>query len=917
MGAEPTTAIDRRDAALACACGLAALAAYVRTLAPGLTSDVDSPMFQFIGRVLGVAHNPGYPLYALVTWPIAQIPVGSLAWRINLFSAAMGALAVGLTAIAARRLGCGRIVAAFAAFGLASGRIFWSQAIVAEVYTLHLVLVAALLQWALAWEASRRPRDFYAAVACLAIGLGHHTTIAAFAPALAAHALIVDRRFVLRLRTVATAAGICLLGLLPYLYVLIRSRDPQAYLDSRATTLGGLVQVVLGGQFRERLFTDPWTTVVTERIPALVTLVLRPDLTLVGLALALAGAVWLLRRRVAAAVLLITGAAIVLAFVAGYAVVDQPVFLLPVVLCLWLLAATGLERLLAALARALPSGRLGTVLPAVAGVLGLALPIGLAAHHGPRVDRSGDRAAARQIERLVAALPDRSAIAGGDFIAERMVQYELLGRDAAAGRDISLAPRDAASIAALAARGVHVVAFPSAITPLRLAGLDFAASPVPLADRTLDAVIGELPRGSIVALAIPSTHATGLRPASRKAWDVLGLPPAWGTGAGAEHVAVATVGAGVPARALSAPMLARLPLAAHEHPWTGRTDIEAAAGGGIAVIRAGGRDLLGAADGVAVAIWTPDGTLRRAFAVGPANGYQVPLEAGALTAYPLIGVAASGTVAPDGGPLDVTALASTGSVTASVPAGGVLALEIEDAAGAVEPYIVEQDGGARIDVRPPPDGRGPTRMTIAADGGRSAAIFVVFGAIPERLVAGLQGGAGPAQVRRVATTGLLRGPGRRSAVVRMTRDEQALLLGPGWSAVEADDAGPFRWITRHEARLVLPATSPSWHTLAVEAFRPPGDGAPGAGPPAAGQTEAGATGEGPTGDGAAAVRVRINGETLPAQPVQPGWHRYVWTLSPPLAAALGRAPAELSLIVDGPASPRRLAVSAIRFSDVP
>ena len=70
--------IDRRDLAVAVACGAVALAAYLRTLAPGLTADLDSPLFQFIGRALGVAHNPGYPLYTLLTWPIAQLPVGQV-----------------------------------------------------------------------------------------------------------------------------------------------------------------------------------------------------------------------------------------------------------------------------------------------------------------------------------------------------------------------------------------------------------------------------------------------------------------------------------------------------------------------------------------------------------------------------------------------------------------------------------------------------------------------------------------------------------------------------------------------------------------------------------------------------------------------------------------------------------------------
>jgi hypothetical protein len=48
-----------KDRALALAIGAAAFALYVRTPAPGLVPIMDTPMFQFLGRVLGVAHNPG------------------------------------------------------------------------------------------------------------------------------------------------------------------------------------------------------------------------------------------------------------------------------------------------------------------------------------------------------------------------------------------------------------------------------------------------------------------------------------------------------------------------------------------------------------------------------------------------------------------------------------------------------------------------------------------------------------------------------------------------------------------------------------------------------------------------------------------------------------------------------------------
>jgi len=309
MPREPTPAVhagtlDRRDVVLACVCGAVALAAYLRTLAPGLTSDQDSPLFQFIGRALGVAHNPGYPLFTLLTWPIAQLPIGELAWRINVFSAAMGAIAVGLVYLAARQLAARPIVAAGAALGFAAGATFWSQAVIAEVYTLHAALVAGLLAAAFAWSRSRRPGHFHAALGCLAAGLGHHTTILAFAPGLALLAGIVDRRFAFRLRTLATSAAIVALGVLPYALILVRSRDPEAYVESRATTLAGLAQVVLGRQFRDRLFGDDWRALAATQAPLLWQRVFGGDLTWAGLALAALGALWLLRRRPGEALLM-------------------------------------------------------------------------------------------------------------------------------------------------------------------------------------------------------------------------------------------------------------------------------------------------------------------------------------------------------------------------------------------------------------------------------------------------------------------------------------------------------------------------------------------------------------------------------------------------------------------------------------
>ncbi len=63
---------------------------FVITLRPDVGGTEDSPKFQFVGRVLGTSHSPGYPFYAMATWVFGWLPIGNLAYRIKLFSAGCG-----------------------------------------------------------------------------------------------------------------------------------------------------------------------------------------------------------------------------------------------------------------------------------------------------------------------------------------------------------------------------------------------------------------------------------------------------------------------------------------------------------------------------------------------------------------------------------------------------------------------------------------------------------------------------------------------------------------------------------------------------------------------------------------------------------------------------------------------------------
>src|SRR5262245_20177105 len=78
---------------------IAVFSLYLWTLAPGVVGG-DSGEHQLAVLLLAIPHTTGYPLYLLVgkLWTML-LPLGSMAWRVNLFSALGGALAAALTGL--------------------------------------------------------------------------------------------------------------------------------------------------------------------------------------------------------------------------------------------------------------------------------------------------------------------------------------------------------------------------------------------------------------------------------------------------------------------------------------------------------------------------------------------------------------------------------------------------------------------------------------------------------------------------------------------------------------------------------------------------------------------------------------------------------------------------------------------------
>lgn len=172
----------------ATAAALIALGIYVLTMAPDLSwanGAYDGAELITASVTLGIPHPPGYPTYVLLGKLFSLLPVGTVAFRYNLFSAVGTAGAVGLVVLAAGslhpRVRPAAAMSAALLFGFAP--LVWSQAVVAEVYSLNLLLIAAFL---LVW--SRRGASVSSGL-LLGLAITTHLTSILWLPAfiIAAH----------------------------------------------------------------------------------------------------------------------------------------------------------------------------------------------------------------------------------------------------------------------------------------------------------------------------------------------------------------------------------------------------------------------------------------------------------------------------------------------------------------------------------------------------------------------------------------------------------------------------------------------------------------------------------------------------------------------------------------------------------
>jgi hypothetical protein len=303
---------------------------YTQTLLPGVDLG-DTGGFQAAVLWPAVSARQAYPLYYSLAKPfVSTLSAARPARGLNLFSAVLGACAVGLLALVVAHVTRSLVAGVIAAFFLAFSYTFWSQSIIAEVYTLHLAIVGMCLLALARFAAS--PSIGRLAVFCMvyAFGFGNHLSMIILFVPFATFIVFTHPapRELFRPRVIAMVIAIAAAGALQYtpnfLQVWAGVDAPQEWSERLAAFWFDTTKA----DWRETMVLGVGTSKALDRL-AMWAWDARQQFGIIGLTIAAIGAVriWTISRAWAVALWL--AYAFTTTFAVTYNVGDSHVFFLP------------------------------------------------------------------------------------------------------------------------------------------------------------------------------------------------------------------------------------------------------------------------------------------------------------------------------------------------------------------------------------------------------------------------------------------------------------------------------------------------------------------------------------------------------------------------------------------------------------
>ena len=184
----------------------------------------DDGLFLLAAYFNGVAHPPGYPLYTVIAHLATYLPFGSIAARVHALSGIFAAFAGVWIWWIVKSLIPGRIFAYIAALSFGFSAVVWSQAIIAEVYSLNLFLFFLVTLLCMRYINTNAPDQttLLKAIALIyGFGLANHWPLMVLSTPMILGVLWPRWKEVLH--HLPSMLPYLFLGLLPYVWLVIRS----------------------------------------------------------------------------------------------------------------------------------------------------------------------------------------------------------------------------------------------------------------------------------------------------------------------------------------------------------------------------------------------------------------------------------------------------------------------------------------------------------------------------------------------------------------------------------------------------------------------------------------------------------------------------------------------------------------------
>jgi Flp pilus assembly protein TadD len=234
---------------------------YGRTLCPTIFTSGAGENVTAVA-LLGVPHPPGFPLFCLLGKLFTiLVPIGNIAYRVNLFSAVCGATASAMLYVLMKTLmgNQARFSAVAAALLFAFSLTFWSQAVISEVYTFNALVLISIFYALVRWE---RGSQLWPAALLAGLGLTVHPLQLFFLPGWLYFVYRSPRNHAIQYEDITRSAGAFAAGLSLHLYPLIRSKANPVLDWGNPENMKNLIAYLTASQYRERMFSLNFTKVL-------------------------------------------------------------------------------------------------------------------------------------------------------------------------------------------------------------------------------------------------------------------------------------------------------------------------------------------------------------------------------------------------------------------------------------------------------------------------------------------------------------------------------------------------------------------------------------------------------------------------------------------------------------------------------